>query len=715
MHLLHMFHGGQVELERINRSYMVLLPKKPAAASIGDYRPICLQNCSVKIISKVLTSRLQREIQSLVDIDQTGFLKGRSISENFVYAMELVQCCHRRRNPTLVLKLDFAKAFDTVHWDGLQAVLRARGFSDRWRGWVQELLRTSKTAVLLNGCPGPWISCARGLRQGDPMSPYLFLLVADVLQSLIKREQVIRHPAVDGAPCAVLQYADDTLLVLRGELEGVKRLKQVLDTFSQATGLCINFHKSVMVPMHMEEQVVHQCVAELGCKQEGFPQTYLGLPLSSTKLRLSAFAPLIAKADKYLAGWQAALLNPMGRLVLVNTVLDSQLVYAMSVMQLQPGVIKAVNKKRRGFLWAGEKEASGARCLVAWDDVCLDKAAGGLGVKDLQTQNTCLMLKLLHRLHTATTSSWARWARERVCMATMEGSIEGEHWIALRALLPLYRAITTCSVVSGRDTSFWSDAWLGEDDLATRFPMLFSHVKNAEASVRDVVEAGVEPCLVPRLTPQAREELRELQAALSQVTLQEGGDQRYCPMADENNKLLSKPLYQVLRARSDNMDARAAFVWESRAPPRVQFFGWLVNRSRLQCRANLARRKIVPDDRCEVCGESTETTAHILLQCEFAARFWEELGMDISSSDTDSVLLRISRPQAMPEKHFSTFILLCCWELWKRRNNVVFRGERATIQETLRACRADVELWKHRLRQEDRWVVAAWCARLHNG
>jgi len=123
----------------------------------------------------------------------------------------------------------------------------------------------------------------------------------------------------------------------------------------------------------------------------------------------------------------------------------------------------------------------------------------------------------------------------------------------------------------------------------------------------------------------------------------------------------------------------------------------------------------VPDDRCEVCGESTETTAHILLQCEFAARFWEELGMDISSSDTDSVLLRISRPQAMPEKHFSTFILLCCWELWKRRNNVVFRGERATIQETLRACRADVDLWKHRLRQEDRWVVAAWCARLHNG
>ena len=99
------FHTGSVDLESINRALIVLLPKKAGATAPADFRPISLQNCPVKILTKILTTRLQNQIQSLVDIDQTGFIRGRSISENFVYATELVLCCHRRRQPTIVLKL----------------------------------------------------------------------------------------------------------------------------------------------------------------------------------------------------------------------------------------------------------------------------------------------------------------------------------------------------------------------------------------------------------------------------------------------------------------------------------------------------------------------------------------------------------------------------------------------------------------------------------
>jgi hypothetical protein len=166
---------------------MVLLPKKPGCVSVDSFRPISLQNCSLKIITKILTTRLQREIASLIDLDQTRFIRGRSITENFVYAMELVQCCHKRKTPTLVLKLDFAKAFDTVSWDGLATILSARGFCDIWLSWMKKIQSTSRNDVLVNGCPGPWFTCRRGLRQGDPLSPYLFLLVADVLQVLIKK------------------------------------------------------------------------------------------------------------------------------------------------------------------------------------------------------------------------------------------------------------------------------------------------------------------------------------------------------------------------------------------------------------------------------------------------------------------------------------------------------------------------------------------------
>jgi hypothetical protein len=160
----------------------------------------------------------------------------------------------------VVIKLDFAKAFDSVDWSGLLSILQARGFPPLWFGWMHELLQSLRSAVLVNGCPGPWITCKRGLCQGDPLSPYLFLLVADVLQSMVKKAgATIRHSLADEA-CPVLQYADDTLILLRATEEDVSHLKQCLDQFAEVTGLKINFHKSTMVPMHVSEGMVGRLV-----------------------------------------------------------------------------------------------------------------------------------------------------------------------------------------------------------------------------------------------------------------------------------------------------------------------------------------------------------------------------------------------------------------------------------------------------------------------
>jgi hypothetical protein len=112
------------------------------------------------------------------------------------------------------------------------------------------MLASSKMAVLVNGSPGPWFGCERGLRQGDPLSPYIFLIVADMLQQMVKQNGNIRHPAADGLPCPVLQYADDTLLLIKADVADVHALKGVLDLFSSLTGLKINFNKSIIVPMH---------------------------------------------------------------------------------------------------------------------------------------------------------------------------------------------------------------------------------------------------------------------------------------------------------------------------------------------------------------------------------------------------------------------------------------------------------------------------------
>ncbi|KAM0879421.1 hypothetical protein ACQ4PT_034237 [Festuca glaucescens] len=184
-------------------------------------------------------------------------------------------------------------------------------------------------------------------------------------EQFMAEDDVLQHPLVNGLPPLVLQYADDTLIILRAEPSTAERLKKILDDFTSATGLVINFTKSTLVPMSVDAATLASATTSLGYAVEDFPQTYLGLLLSRDKLTLDAFIPLIAKADRYLSGWRALLLSPAGRLVLVNAVLDSLPTHAMDPLMLSPVVIKALNSLRRSFLWDAGERASEAKCVVA--------------------------------------------------------------------------------------------------------------------------------------------------------------------------------------------------------------------------------------------------------------------------------------------------------------------------------------------------------------
>jgi hypothetical protein len=149
---------------------------------------------------------------------------------------------------------------------------------------------------------------------------------------MIKLDGVLHHPIANGLPPMVLQYADDTLIILRTDNDAIARLKHILDDFASANGLVINFSKSTLVPTSVDAAGVVEAVAALGCTLQGFPHTYLGLPLSTDKLTLADFVMLIARADHYPSGWRALLISPAGRLVLVNAVLDSLPTHAMAAM-----------------------------------------------------------------------------------------------------------------------------------------------------------------------------------------------------------------------------------------------------------------------------------------------------------------------------------------------------------------------------------------------
>lgn len=236
----------------------------------------------------------------------------------------------------VVLKLDFEKAYDKVNREFLFDSLLLWGFSDTWCSWIKKVVTNGIISVKLNDKLGPYFVSHKGVRQGDPSSPILFNFVVDCMARMVRKAQtsgLITGLASNLIPNGVvlLQYADDTIVCMKNDIEGARNMKLLLYLYELMSGLKINFSKSEIITIHGDDSLNLQYAELFNCQIGNFPIKYLGVPVSPSRLHICDWMPLVEKNKKKLAAWKGGSMSIAGRTTLINANLSSAFTYHIYV------------------------------------------------------------------------------------------------------------------------------------------------------------------------------------------------------------------------------------------------------------------------------------------------------------------------------------------------------------------------------------------------
>jgi hypothetical protein len=322
------FNNGIVNLECINSSYITLVPKTSNPETVNDFRPISLLNISLKLFTKIL-------------------------ADNVI--LKLIHCnqCHHSRREAIILKLDFEKAFDTVEHSTILLMLQHLGFPDRWISWIHCILSSGSSAVLLNSAPGKFFKCKRDVRQGDPLSPLLFVIAAELLQYLVNRAStlaLLKAPIpCENGEFPIVQYADNTFLILQADARQLFFLKALLNSFETASGLRVNYNKSQILPINVGHNRLQHLANTFGCQVGSLPFTYLGLPMGTTKPCIEDLTPIMDRVERRLLAC-STWLSYSGIMPIVT--------YTLCTIKVPKGFIENIDRARKQCLWRGNDDTT---------------------------------------------------------------------------------------------------------------------------------------------------------------------------------------------------------------------------------------------------------------------------------------------------------------------------------------------------------------------
>lgn len=308
--VLDVLNGGLVDAG-INSTYICLIPKSTSPSNVSDFRPISLCNVFYKLIAKVIANHFKKVLHGIISKEQSAFIPGRLITDNILVAFETLHTMDTRlkgKEGYMAVKLDMSKAYDRLEWSFVEGVLRKLGFANRWISLLMSYIRSVSYFIIINGLPQGNIIPSRGIRQGDPLSPYLFILCAEALSSLIQNSA--REGYISGVPLSRggtkinhLLFADDSLLFCRANTREWSHIQGLIGVYERASGQMINREKSGLFFSRNTKEEIRSVISQsLGVSHTIHYEKYLGLPSLIGRSRISTFKCIKERIWKRING-----------------------------------------------------------------------------------------------------------------------------------------------------------------------------------------------------------------------------------------------------------------------------------------------------------------------------------------------------------------------------------------------------------------------------